>query len=142
MRRLAALAAPLAALTIVSVATAKQAQPGSGLLVGQTQISYGCPGPVQVGHPSCESWHPFPKARFTIRQIGPKGQPLPQIIRIMVSDRQAHFSVQLSTGAYQVTPLVQAHTSGGRKLTIHIQSDHTTRILIRFLGIPRMVRLA
>jgi hypothetical protein len=140
MRRLAALAAPLAAFAIgVSVAAASQAQPGSGLLIGQTQISYGCPGPARIGHPSCESWHSFPRARFGIRQIGPKGQPLPQIIRVVVSDRQGRFSVRLSTGDYQVTPLVQAHTSGGRKLTIHIRSGHTTRIRVRFLGVPRMV---
>jgi hypothetical protein len=108
-------------------------------LVGQTQISYGCPGPARVGHPTCETWHFFPRARFGIRQIGPKGQPLPQIIRVVVSDRLGRFSVRLTAGGYQVTPLVQTHTSGGRKLNIQIRSDRTTRILVRFLGVPRMV---
>jgi hypothetical protein len=60
----------------VSSAASSNAQPGSGLVFGQTQISYGCSGPARVGHPSCEIWHAFPDARFGIRQIGPKGQPL------------------------------------------------------------------
>jgi hypothetical protein len=140
MRRFAAFAVPLAALAIgVSVAAASHAQAGSGLLVGLTQVSYGCPGPARVGRPSCESWHPFPHGRFGIRQIGPKGQPLPQIIRVVVSDPRARFSIRLSTGDYQLTPLVQTHTSGGRKLTVHIRTGHTTRVLVRFLGVPRMV---
>jgi hypothetical protein len=140
MRRLAALAVPLAALAIgVSVAAASQAQTGSGSLVGLTQISYGCPGPTRIGRASCESWHPFPRARFGIRQIGPKGRPLPQIIRVVVSDSRACFSVRLSIGDYELTPLVQAHTNGGRKLIIHVRAGHTTRILVRFLGVPRMV---
>ncbi len=137
MNRLVAVTASLVAISI-SVAAPSQAQPGSGLLVGLTQISYGCPGPTRVGHPSCEIWHPSPHARFGIRQSGPRGQPLPQIIRVL-SNRQGHFSVRLSTGDYQVSPLVQAHTSGGRKLTFQIRSGHTAKILVRFLGIPRMV---
>jgi hypothetical protein len=141
MRSFIAVIASLALMvTGVSVAAAaSQVQPGSGLLVGLTQISYGCPGPARVGHPSCEIWHPFPNARFGIRQIGPKGQPLPQFILVVVSDRLGHFSVRLSTGDYQVLPLVQARTSGGPKLTVRIRPGHTTRILVRFLGIPRMV---
>jgi hypothetical protein len=138
VRRLAAV--PLATLAIgVGVAAASQAQAGSGLLVGLTQISYGCPGPARVEHTSCENWHPFRYSRFGIRPIGPKGQLLPQIIRVIVSDRWARFSIRLSTGDYALTPLVQAHTSGGRKLIIHIGTGHTTRILVRFLGVPRMV---
>jgi len=140
MRILTAVIASLALLTGgVTLAAASQTQPSFGLLGGLTQISYGCPGPARIGQPSCESWHPFPHARFGIRQIGPEGRPLPQIIRVVVSDRRGRVSVRLTTGDYQVTPLVQAHTSGGRKLTVHIRSDHTTRILVRFLGIPRMV---
>jgi hypothetical protein len=122
-----------------NVAVASQTQPGSGLLVGVTQISYGCPGPARIGHPSCEIWHPFAHARFGIRQIGPKGQPLPQIIRVVISDQLGRFSARLGTGDYQVSPLAQAHTSGGRKLTVNIRSGHTAKILVRFVGIPRMV---
>jgi hypothetical protein len=121
------------------MAAASKTQPGSGVLAGLTQISYGCPGPVSIGQPTCESWHPFPHAHFGIRQIGPRGQPLPQIIRVVTSDRQGRFSARLTTGDYQLTPLVQTHSSGGRKLTIHIRPDHTTRIVVRFLGVPRMV---
>jgi hypothetical protein len=139
MRTFTAVIASLALLASGASVAASQTKLGSGLLVGLTQISYGCPGPARVGQPPCERWHPFPHARFGIRQIGPKGQPLPQIIRVVVSDDRGHFSLRLSTGDYQVSPLVQAHTSGGRKLTVHIRSDQTTRILVRFLGIPRMV---
>jgi hypothetical protein len=141
MRTLTAVIASLALLASgVSVAAAARTQPGSGLLVGQTDISYGCPGPARIGQQPCERWQSFPHARFRLRQIGPRGRPLPpQIIRVVVSDRLGHFSVRLSQGDYRVTPLVQAHTSGGRKLTVHIRSGHTTRILVRFLGIPRMV---
>jgi hypothetical protein len=140
MRTLTAVIVSLVLITSsVSVAAASRTQSGSGLLVGLTQISYGCPGPARVGQPPCERWHAFPHARFAIRQIGPKGQPLPQIIRVVVSDHLGHFSVRLSTGDYQLTPLVQAHTSGGPKLTIRVRSGHTTRLLVRFLGIPRMV---
>ena len=123
----------------VGLAAASHVQPAQGLLVGQTQISYGCPGPARVGQPPCESWHPFPHARFGIRLVGPKGQPLPQIIRVVVSDRLGRFSVRLSSGDYQVTPAVQAYTSGGRRLIVHIRSGRATRILVRFSGFPRMV---
>ena len=140
MRSFTAVIASLVLLASgVTVAAASRVQSGSGLLIRLTQISYGCPGPARVGQPSCEIWHSFPHARFGIRQIGPKGQPLPQIVRVVVSDRLGRFTLQLTKGDYQVTPLVQAHTSGGRKLTIHIQPGHTTKILVRFLGVPRMV---
>jgi hypothetical protein len=105
MRTLTAVIVSLVLITSsVSVAAASRTQSGSGLLVGLTQISYGCPGPARVGQPPCERWHAFPHARFAIRQIGPKGQPLPQIIRVVVSDHLGHFSVRLSTGDY--------HTAG------------------------------
>ena len=140
MRTFTAVIASLALLaTGASVAAASKTQAGSALLVGQTQISYGCPGPARLGQPSCERWHAFPHARLGIRQIGPTGQPLPQIIRVVVSDHLGHFTLRLSSGDYQVTPLVQSHTNGGRKLTVHIRSGSTTRILVRFRGIPRMV---
>jgi hypothetical protein len=140
MRSFTAVVASLSLMiSSASVAAASKIQAGSGLLVGLTQISYGCPGPARVGQPSCERWHPFPRARFGIRQIGPTGRPLPQIVRVVGSDQLGRFSVRLATGDYQVSPLVQAHTSGGPKLTIRVRSGHTTRLLVRFLGIPRMV---
>jgi hypothetical protein len=140
MRSFTPVLASLALFTSsVAVAAASHVQPDPGLLVGQTQISYGCPGPARVGQPSCESWHPFPHARFGIRQVGPTGRPLPQVIRVVVSDRLGRFAVRLSSGDYQVTPAVQDHTTGGRRLTIHIRSGQTTRILVRFNGFPRMV---
>jgi hypothetical protein len=134
--------AVVASLTLmissVGMAAASQVQQ-AGSLVGLTQISYGCPGPARIGQPTCEIWQPFPRARFGIRQIGPTGRPLPQIVRVVGSDQLGRFSVRLGTGDYQVSPFVQAHASGGPKLTIRVRSGHTTRLLVRFLGIPRMV---
>lgn len=140
MRLFTAVIAFLVVLVLgADAASASQAQPGSGSLVGQTQISYGCPGPIRIGQPPCEHWNSFPHAKFGIRQIGAKGQPLPQIIRLVVSDAKGRFSIRLTNGDYQLTLLAQAHTSGGRKLTVHIRSGHMTKILVRFLGVPRMV---
>ena len=58
MRPRTAVIVSLALLTTgVGLAAGSRTQPGP--LVGQTQISYGCPGPARIGHPSCEIWHPF-----------------------------------------------------------------------------------
>jgi hypothetical protein len=59
MRLFIAVIASLALLTSgVALAAASGVQPGSGLLVGQTQISYGCPGPARVGQPHARSGTP------------------------------------------------------------------------------------
>ena len=141
MRRLSAIKGCLIVLglaVVVGAASASATVPGSGSLVGQTQISFGCPGPVRVGQPSCHPWHPFPHARFAIRQTGPTGQ-LPQIIRLITSDANAHFIIRLNTGRYTITPLPQQHTHGGRSLTVQIKPGRVTNILVRYQGYPRMV---
>jgi hypothetical protein len=123
----------------IGPAVASSTTVGFGSLVGQTQISLGCPGPGRVGQPSCHPWHPFPHARFTIRQVGPAGRPLPQIVRLVVSDATGTFNVRLDAGTYLITPLAQLHTHGGKTLTIHIRSGELTRVLVRYQGYPQMV---
>jgi hypothetical protein len=64
-------------------AVAATAGTAVGTLAGQTQISYGCPGPVAEGGPSCNPWRPFAQARFSVSP-SPSGRA-----RIVVSDSLA-----------------------------------------------------
>jgi hypothetical protein len=140
MRRLSAATVFFVVLGLaIGMGAASSMAPGSGSLVGQTQISFGCPGPVRVGQPSCHPWHPFPHARFTIQRAGPTGQPLPPIVRLIVSDAKAHFVVRLGAGSYIITPLAQRPTHGGRSLTVHIRPGRLTSVLVRYQGYPQIV---
>jgi hypothetical protein len=122
------------AIGLGAASAAVACTPGSGRLVGQTQISFGCPGPVGA----CDPWRAFPGARFTIRRAGPTGEPLPQIVRRVVSDAQAHFIVRLAAGRYVITPVAQLHTHGGSSLTVRVRPGGVTSILVRFQGYPQM----
>ena len=136
MRRLSAATVSLVVLGLaVGLGAASSMASRSGSLVGQTQISFGCPGPVGA----CNPWHAFPGARFTIRRAGPTGEPLPQIVRRVVSDAEAHFVVRLAAGRYVITPVAQLHTNGGSSLIVRVRPGGVTRILVRFQGIPQMV---
>jgi hypothetical protein len=105
---------------------------GGGTLAGQTQISYGCPGPVAEGGPSCNPWRTFAGARFTVSPsaLGPA--------RTVVSDSLGRFSVRLAPGSYTVAALPQTHTRGGPALHVRIRAGALTRILVRFQGFPMM----
>ena len=103
-----------------------------GTLAGQTQISYGCPGPVAEGGPSCNPWRPFAQARFSVSP-SPSGRA-----RIVVSDSLGRFSLRLAPGNYTVTSLPQAHTRGGTTLQVRIRPGALTRIVVRFQGFPMM----
>ena len=107
---------------------AASAPPAGGVLTGVTQISFGCPGPVHVGGPSCNPWHPLARARFSVAG------------RIVRSDAQGRFTVRLPVGTYVVKPLAQPelHTLGGTQMTVRIRAGQTTRILVRFTGFPQM----
>ena len=113
----------------VVAATARTAV---GTLAGQTQISYGCPGPVAEGGPSCNAWRPFAQARFSVSP-SPSGRA-----RIVVSDSLGRFSLRLAPGNYTVTSLPQAHTRGGTTLQVRIRPAALTRIVVRFQGFPMM----
>jgi hypothetical protein len=139
MRRLSAATVSLVALGLaVGLGAASSTAPRPGSLVGQTQISFGCPGPIPIGQPSCHPWHPLPHAGFTIRRVGPTGRPLSQVVRLVVSDSKARFAVRLVAGSYIVTPLAQPHTQGGSSLTVHVRPGRVTRVLVRYRGYPQM----
>ncbi|MDQ2967029.1 MAG: hypothetical protein M3R37_01755 [Actinomycetota bacterium] len=105
---------------------------GPGRLSGITQISYGCPGPQSEGEP-CERWSSFAHARFRLTPLS-SGDA-----RIVTSDRRGRFTLVLTVGRYRVTPLRQAHTTGGTPLTVTIRAVATTWTRVRFQGFPRML---
>ena len=104
MRRVIVTAACVLAGSGMGVAAAT-AGTAVGTLAGQTQISYGCPGPVAEGGPSCNPWRTFAQARFSVSPSA-SGR-----IHIVVSDSLGRFSLRLAPGNYTVTSLPQgAHT--------------------------------
>ena len=106
-----------------------------GHLAGQTQISYGCPGPARIGQ-ECERWFTFPQARFSVAATAATGSGAG---RVVVSDRRGRFGVELAAGSYTLTPLAQAHTRGGTRLLLRVPAGKTAWALVRFEGVPRMV---
>src|SRR5207253_9938317 len=65
-----------------------------GHLAGQTQISYGCPGPAQLGQ-ECERWFTFPQARFSVAATAATGSGAG---RGVASDRRGRFGGELAAG--------------------------------------------
>ena len=133
MRRLIVIGLAALASLVATGGSASPARTADGLLTGTTQISFGCPGPVREGEPSCHPWHPLARALFSVA-AGPGNT------RLVRSDARGHFSVRLPVGSYKVTPLPQPalHTLGGAQLTVRIRAGATTRILVRFVGFPQM----
>ena len=131
MRRVIVTATCLLAGGGMAVAAAT-AGPAVGTLAGQTQISYGCPGPVAESGPSCNPWRTFAQARFSVSQSS-SGR-----VHTVVSDGLGRFSLRLAPGNYTVTSLPQAHTRGGTTLQVRIRPGAVTRILVRFQGFPMM----
>ena len=122
----------LVALAATGLATAGTAGQAPGRLSGVTQISYGCPGPQRVGT-VCERWSSFGHARFRLTTVS-TGEA-----RIVTSDRRGRFTILLSSGRYRLTPLRQAHTTGGASLTVTIRPAVTARVRVRFHGFPQML---
>lgn len=110
----------------------------TGRLVGNTQISFGCPGPAT--EPPCNPWRPFAHARFSLVQRSADGGTKPGTRRTVGSDARARFSVRVPAGSYIITPLPQSHTHGGRRLIVQIRAGLSTAALVRFLGFPQMER--
>src|SRR5947207_2716350 len=77
-----------------------------GRLSGVTQISYGCPGPQREGEP-CEHWSSFAQARFRVTTLSGGNA------RIVTSNWRGRFTLVRIPGRYVLTPLRQAHTTGG-----------------------------
>jgi hypothetical protein len=103
-----------------------------GRLTGITQISYGCPGPQRVGEP-CEHWSSFAHARFRLTTLRSG------YTRIITSDMRGRFSLPLTAGRYQLTPLRQLHTTGGTPITATIHAATTTWTHVRYQGFPQML---
>ena len=117
---------------------ANPAGSAGGRLAGETQISFGCPGPVRVGAPGCNPWHLFAHARFSVAGRSTSGAPNPGTSRVVISDARGRFALRVPIGSYLVTPLPQAHTHGGIRLTVQVRTDQETAILVRFTGFPQM----
>ena len=132
MRRVIVTATCLLAGSSAAVALAT-ATTTAGTLVGQTLISYGCPGPVAESGPSCNPWRTFAQARFSVSPAPAGGR-----VRTVVSDSLGRFSLRLPPGSYTVATLPQAHTGGGTTLQVRIRAGALTRILVRFQGFPMM----
>jgi hypothetical protein len=139
MRRLIAIGITLLVGTGAAAGVAAPVTTADGWLAGRTQISYGCPGPVRKGYPSCDPWRMFAHARFSVALEAANGSPIPSTSRLVVSDGQGRFSLRLPAGRYAVTPLPQAHTRGGTRLRVRVEAGAVTRVLVRFQGFPMML---
>ena len=137
LRRLIAVTVLVAAGT--AAAPAHGAGTPAGWLAGKTQISFGCPGPVRDDQPACDPWRPFPNARFSVVRIGTGGTPVAATRRLVVSDDGGAFRLRLAAGAYDVTPLRQAHTFAGTPLRVRVTAGAVTRLVVRFEGYPKMM---
>jgi hypothetical protein len=129
--RLVATAVCIAAAT--GLCAAASAGAATGRLAGQTQVSFGCPGPVAQDGPSCNPWRPFSHARFSVTALGGARSTT------VASDGSGRFALRLAAGSYRVAPLAQAHTRTGTPVQVRVRAGATTRILVRFEGFPRMV---
>ena len=123
----------LVALTAGAAPQASGTVHDQGRLSGVTQISYGCPGPQREGEP-CEHWSTFAHAQFRMAKLGSGGAT-----RTITSDRRGRFTLVLAIGRYRLTPLPQAHTTGGTPITVTIGAAATTWARVRFDGFPRML---
>ena len=122
----------VAAVAAVGIPQSSSAGAGHGRLSGVTQISYGCPGPQREGEP-CEHWSSFAGARFRVTPL------VGGDARTVTADRRGRFTLVLTIGRYRLTPLRQAHTTGGTPLTVTIHAAATTWTRVRFQGFPRML---
>jgi len=129
----ATLALWLVALAAAAAPSASGTVENPGRLSGVTQISYGCPGPQREGEP-CEHWSTFAHAQFRMAKLGSGGAT-----RTITSDRRGRFTLVLAIGRYRLTPLPQAHTTGGPPITVTIGAAATTWARVRFDGFPRML---
>jgi hypothetical protein len=130
------------AVTVIGfVATANAAIPAttaSGQLTGQTQISFGCPGPARVGAPGCNPWRPFAHAHFELAERGANGAIEPGTRRLVSSNQLGRFALRLRVGSYLLTTVPQRNTRGGTNLSVRVQADQTSTVLVRFTGFPLM----
>lgn len=139
MRTLIVIAMAAAISVGPAAAVGGSAELATGRLVGQTQISFGCPGPVREGTPGCNPWRVFPHARFAVARVSAAGTQATTARRVVTSDAQGRFVVLLPTGSYVVTPLPAPRTRGGKPLAVKIADGEVTTIRVRFAGFPLML---
>lgn len=131
--------AAVLALAAPSAGASGAATHATGTLSGTTQISFGCPGPVNPdGPPTCKPWHAYPNAKFSVARRSTTGAPIPATAVVVTSNARGHFSVRRAVGSYIITPLAQHNTHGGPRLTVRVRAGMTTTVLVRFAGYPRM----
>jgi hypothetical protein len=126
------------ALSVVALALGSASQAGSaaqdpGRLSGVTQITYGCPGPQREGE-TCERWSSFAQAQFRVAKLNSAAA-----VRTVTSDARGRFTLALAPGLYRLTPLRQAHTTGGTAVTVTVRAGATAWARVRFQGFPRML---
>jgi hypothetical protein len=126
---IALLLVPLAA----GASSASSGTQSQGRLSGATQITFGCPGPQREGDP-CERWSSFAQARFRLTRLTGTGGT-----RTVTSNATGRFTVLLPVGRYRLTPLPQAHTTGGTPVTVSIRVATTTWVRVRLEGFPQML---
>jgi hypothetical protein len=138
LRRLVTIGSAAIACIAPAVSVANPTITASGQLAGKTQISFGCPGPVQEGTPGCNPWRAFAHARFSLAGHSASGDPIAGTRRLVTSDARGHFALRLPVGSYLITPLPQRHTHGGTRLTVRVRAGESTTTLVRFIGFPQM----
>jgi|SRR5581483_1784744 len=138
MRRSVA-AIVVAAATFPGLAAGSSPAAGTGWLIGRTQISFGCPGPVTPDGETCNPWRAFAHARFAVALARADGTPIAGTSHVVVSDEQGRFRIPFAAGDYAITPLAQGHARGGSKVRVHVFAGRTTWALVRFYGFPQMV---
>lgn len=138
MRRLVTIGGAAVVCIGAVAGVANPAVVASGRLTGNTQISFGCPGPVQEGTPGCNPWRPFAHASFSLAQGSASGDPIAGSRRAVTSDAHGQFRLLLRAGAYVITPLPQRNTHGGKRLNVQVRAGESTAVLVRFAGFPQM----
>lgn len=127
----------LAAFALASGVSGAMAT-ATGTLKGLTQISFGCPGPVRAEAPTCNPWHAFPHAKFSLSRRSTGGEPVPGTAVVITSNSLGRFRMRLDTGTYLLTPLPRLNSRGGKRVTVRVRAGGVTTALVRFLGYPQM----
>ena len=120
-------------LVLAALPAAGSQAASSGILRGTTQISFGCPGPVDPSGPGCNPWHALPHGRFSVAR---RASTVPAVV--VTSGADAHFRLRVEAGTYVVTPLPGRSTHGGPRLVVRVRAGAATTVLVRFDGYPQM----
>jgi hypothetical protein len=123
----------------VAAGTSHGATTPAGWLAGQTQISFGCPGPVRDDVPTCNPWHAFAGAQVSVVRVRADGTPILSTRRLVVSDDAGAFRLRLAAGGYTVTAVKQPRALPTAPLRVRVRAGSVTRVVVRFEGFPKMM---